>query len=110
MKKGALLLVIAWSVLGFFSVITLALFLWSGSALNPSSDEFAAASFGSMIVAWLGDLAALVLASIGTWRGRDRTGAILSGIAAILLAIGSAVVVPIVVFGRFLFVTPIGIH
>lgn len=101
---------IAWGVFGFFNVLTLALFLWSGSALNPSSDEFAAASFGSMIIAWLGDLVALVLASIGAWQGRERTGAILLGIAAILIAIGSAIVVPIVVFGRFLFVTPIGIH
>ena len=109
-KKGSVLLIVAWSLLGLFHAIALALFLWSGSALNPSSDEFAAASFGVVGIAWLADLVGLVLASVGLWRGRDRTGAIVSGICAILIAVGSAVVVPIVIFGRFLFMTPIGIH
>jgi len=104
------LLIVAWGLLGFFHAIAVALFLWSGAALNPSSDEFSAASFGVVLIAWLADLVGLVLAGIGLFRGRDRTGAIVSGICALLIAIGSAVVVPIVVFGRFLFVTPIGIH
>jgi hypothetical protein len=109
-KRGVAVLVVAWGLLGFFNAVALGLFLWTGAALNARSDEFAALSFASVLAAWVGDLVAIVLACVGAWTGRARASAILSGVLAIVIALGSAVVAPVAVLGRFVAAMPVPIH
>jgi hypothetical protein len=78
--------------------------------LKPSSDDAVGLTFVSVIVAWLGDLVAIVLGGVGAYAGRDRASAILSGLSVIVIALGSAVVAPLSAFGRFLATAPVPIH
>lgn len=108
-KKGTVLSILAWSLLGFFNAVALGLFLWTGS-FDPHSDDRAVLEFGTVLVAWVGDLVAIVLASVAAWTGRERASIILLGVLAIVIALGSAVVAPLAVFLRALANAPVPIH
>jgi hypothetical protein len=109
-KKGSVPLIIAWSSFAFFNVIAIVLFFWTGAALDSHSDAYAGLELVGVLVAWLGDLVAIVLACVGAWTGRERAGAILLGVLAIVIALGSAVVAPLAVFLRWFANAPVPIH
>jgi len=88
-RSWTVLLILATGMFGFFNAIAIGLFFWA-DATSPTSDANAGLSVLSVVVAWVGDLVALVLAVVGAIVGRQRASAILWGLAVILFAIGSA--------------------
>lgn len=104
-----MLLILATSLLVFFNAIAMGLFFWA-EATNPTSDANAGLSVLSVVVAWVGDLVALVIAAVGAIVGRQRASAISWGLAIILVAIGSAVFAALVGLVNAVARMPVPIH
>jgi hypothetical protein len=108
-NSGNVLLIVATALFGFFNAVAVALFLWAGT-LDARSDANAGLTSLSVVVAWVGDLVAFVLACVGAYVGRARAGAILWGLGVMLFAIGSGGVAVIAWLGRAIANMPVPIH
>ena len=108
-RTPTILLIIASSLLVLFNVVALALFMGAGSAA-PGSDALAGLTLVGLVVAWLGDLIALVLAIIGGIMGRARVVAILVAVAIVLLALASAAGFALSAFVTAVASMPVPIH
>lgn len=101
------LLIVGSGLFGLFNAIAIATFLWAGTG-DPKSDI--GLTSVSVIVAWLGDFVALVLAIAGGIVGRRRAAAILWALLLVALALGSAGVATLAWLARAIAETPVPIH